>query len=366
MVIYSADNKRRTKMSRADRLIEAIKLNAGEAVIIHNPSNMYYLSGYRGEGILLITNEKRAIITDFRYVEQAQNEAPAWEVKSISTGVSHMKLVKDGAGDVKKVYIEYECVTVKQFREMEALFEGAELLPLNNAPEKLRSIKDEGEIKIMEQACSISSEAFDYIITFIKEGLSEKEIRLALENKMYELGADALAFNSIIASGENGSLPHAIPSDRKVKKGDLITLDFGAKYKGYCADMTRTVALGKPTDKMAEIYSIVQEAQETCQNALAPGKVCKDIDAMARDIIGSRGYGEYFGHGLGHGVGIDIHEEPRLSPVCDETLQAGIVITVEPGIYLPGIGGVRIENTCLITESGAKSLVTAPRELIIL
>ena len=131
---------------------------------------------------------------------------------------------------------------------------------------------------------------------------------------MYALGAEGLAFNSIVASGENGSLPHAIPSDRKVKKGDLITLDFGAKYKGYSADMTRTVALGEPTDKMAEIYSIVQEAQETCQNALAPGKVCKDIDAMARDIIGSRGYGENFGHGLGHGIGIDVHEEPRLSP----------------------------------------------------
>lgn len=353
-------------MSRADRLIETVKLKAGEAIIIHNPSNMYYLSGYRGEGILLITDKKRAIITDFRYVEQAQSESPTWDVKSISTGISHMKLAKEEAGDAKKVYIEYERVTVKQYKELESLFEGVELLPLNNAPEKLRSIKDEGEIKLMEQACKISSEAFDYIITYIKEGLSEIEIKLALENKMYALGAEGLAFNSIVASGENGSLPHAIPSDRKVKKGDLITLDFGAKYKGYSADMTRTVALGKPTDKMAEIYSIVQEAQETCQNALAPGKVCKDIDAMARDIIGSRGYGDNFGHGLGHGIGIDVHEEPRLSPVCDELLKPGIVITVEPGIYLPGIGGVRIENSCLITENGARSLITAPRELIIL
>ena len=230
----------------------------------------------------------------------------------------------------------------------------------------MRVVKDGAELALMQKAFDISCEAFDHILGFIKPGLSEKQIELALNFKMYELGAEALAFNTIVASGPNGSLPHAIPGERKVESGDMITLDFGAKYQGYCADMTRTVAVGKPKDEMRRIYGIVLRAQTTAQDALAPGKNCVDIDRIARNIIAGEGYGQFFGHGLGHSLGIDVHEDPRLSPVSQAKLETNLVITVEPGIYVPGLGGVRIENSCVITDTAARSLVSAPRELIIL
>jgi len=218
----------------------------------------------------------------------------------------------------------------------------------------------------MEKACGISSQAYEDMCGWIKPGMSEIHIKRLLDNRMLELGAQATAFSTIVASGPNGSLPHAVAGERLVQQGDMITLDFGAQYKGYCSDMTRTISLGQPSAKMLEIFNIVLTAQIACQDMLAPGKPCNGVDALARSIIGEAGYGEYFGHGLGHAVGIDIHEAPRLSPKCEDDLVPGHVVTVEPGIYLPGIGGVRIENTCLITDGGARSLVKAPRELRIL
>ena len=183
---------------------------------------------------------------------------------------------------------------------------------------------------------------------------------------MLKLGADTTAFDTIIAAGEHGSLPHAIPGNRAIRQGDMITMDFGAKVGNYCADMTRTVALGKPSEEMRRIYDTVLRAQMMCEDALSAGKNCYDIDKLARDYIDARGYAGRFGHGLGHSVGIDIHEEPRLSPSCQEILKAGVVITVEPGVYVPGVGGVRIEDTCLVRENGCEALTDADKQLIIL
>ncbi len=183
---------------------------------------------------------------------------------------------------------------------------------------------------------------------------------------MLKNGASELAFSTIVASGENSALPHAIPGNRKLSKGDLITFDFGAKVDGYCSDMTRTVALGKPSDELYTIYHIVLEAQKLGEEALLPGASCKGVDAVSRDFIASKGYGDYFGHGLGHSLGIDIHESPRLSPLSQGILKENQLMTVEPGIYLPGKGGVRIENTCLVTKEGAKPLTTPSKELFIL
>lgn len=355
-------------MDRASRLIAQCALADSEAVIIHKPSNMRYLSGYTGEGMLVLSHGVRAIITDFRYTEQVGQQAPGWTCLEISTGVGHADLV----GQVLKEHgltsarYEDDYVTVKGYETLVQKLPGVALTSLNRAPEALRMVKDEDELAQMEKACALSSQAFDYICGVIKPGMTEQQLKLELEYRMLSLGADSVAFSTIVASGPNGSLPHAVPGSRRVEKGDMVTLDFGARVNGYCADMTRTVAVGEPSAKMKEIYAIVLEAQMTCQDALAPGKVCKDIDALARDIIGAAGYGEHFGHGLGHGVGIDIHEEPRLSRVGVELLTPGHVVTVEPGIYLPGIGGVRIENTCVITQSGARSLVDAPRELLVI
>lgn len=355
-------------MDRASRLIAQCALADSEAVIIHKPSNMRYLSGYTGEGMLVLSHGVRAIITDFRYTEQVGQQAPGWTCLEISTGVGHADLV----GQVLKEHgltsarYEDDYVTVKGYETLVQKLPGVALTSLNRAPEALRMVKDEDELAQMEKACALSSQAFDYICGVIKPGMTEQQLKLELEYRMLSLGADSVAFSTIVASGPNGSLPHAVPGSRRVEKGDMVTLDFGARVNGYCADMTRTVAVGEPSAKMKEIYAIVLEAQMTCQDALAPGKVCKDIDALARDIIGAAGYGEHFGHGLGHGVGIDIHEEPRLSRVGVELLTPGHVVTVEPGIYLPGIGGVRIENTCVITQSGARSLVDVPRELLVI
>ena len=355
-------------MNRTQRLISQTNLQSQQAILIHKTSNIFYLSGYTGEGLLLLTHELKAIITDFRYIEQANKQAPDFTIHSISNEVNHINMAAQllKVNKIKDLLYEDDCLTVKGFHEMQAAMQDISFSSLDLAPEKLRTFKDQDELDLIEKACLISTQAFDYVLGFIKAGMTEKQIQLALNFKMFELGAQSLAFDSIVASGPNGSLPHAIPGLREVQKGDLITLDFGAKYKGYCADMTRTVAIGEPSDELRHIYETVLLAQTSCQDALAPGKDCRAIDGQARNIIDSAGYGKYFGHGLGHSLGIDVHENPRLSPTSTAQLEPGIVITVEPGIYVPGLGGVRIENTCVITQTGANSLVKASRELIVL
>ncbi len=345
-----------------------LALQPDEGILIHKPSNMFYLSGYTGEGLIAAGDGFRAIVTDFRYTEQAEKQAPGFSVHMIETGVSHAKLAGGlfAGRAITTVYFEDDKVTVKELRGIEDAMPGIAFKPLDGAPEKLREIKDESEIARIEEACDISCRALEAVLPRVREGMTEKELRLMLDYEMLALGADGLAFDTIVASGENGSLPHAIPGARAIRRGDMITLDFGAKKGGYCADMTRTIALGEPSAEMRKIYDTVHRAQRECESALAPGKSCFDIDRLARDIIDGAGYKGRFGHGLGHAVGIDIHESPRLSPTCRDALAPGHVITVEPGVYIPGLGGVRIENTCVVTEDGARTLVHAQKELLIL
>ena len=355
-------------MNRLERMFKAADLQANEGVLIHKPSNIFYLSGYTGEGLLAVGHGFQAIITDFRYTEQAERQAPGFQVLMVEKGVSHAKLAAKVFAEhgVKAVRYEDDQVTVRSFERIRQDIPGVEFSPLNGAPEKVRRIKDEGELKLIEEACDISCRALDVVLSKIQPGMTEKQVQLLLDYTMLELGGDGLAFNTIVASGVNGSLPHAIPSDKKLEKGEMITMDFGAKKGGYCADMTRTVALGQPSAEMKKIYDTVLLAQETCEAMLAPGKICVDIDTEARRIIDGAGYAGRFGHGLGHSVGIDIHEEPRLSQLCSDILEPGTTITVEPGIYVPGLGGVRIENTCVVTENGGRTLVHAQKALLIL
>lgn len=354
-------------MDRTERLIA--KLPENTAALVHNPSNIFYLSGYTGEGLLLVAPGIKAVITDFRYVEAAEKQCPEFEIHSIRAGVGHVKLAAEllEKKGITNLLFEDNIVTVRAMRDMQKVMpENMTFAPLDFAVENLRTVKDEEELKAIQHACDITCEAFEYICGFIKPGMTEREVQLALDNKMLELGAQSTAFSTIIASGENGSLPHAVPGDRVIQQGDLVTMDFGAKVDGYCSDMTRTVAVGEPSDKLREIYDIVLRAQEAAQAALAPGKNCADMDKVARDIIAEAGYGECFGHSLGHGVGIDIHEEPRLSSRSTDVLAPGHIVTVEPGIYVPGLGGVRIENTCVITDDGYRALCSASKELRIL
>ena len=355
-------------MKRLERMLSLAGLTANEGVLIHKPSNIFYLSGYTGEGLLAAGEGFQAIITDFRYTEQAEKQAPGFQVLMVEKGVTHAALAAGlfEAHGVKAVRYEDDKVTVRAFEGLKRDIPGVEFLPLGGAPEKARRIKEQGELDLIEEACDISCRALDAVLPRIQPGMTEKQLQILLDYTLYEMGADSLAFDTIIASGVNGSLPHAIPSDKKIELGDMITMDFGAKKGGYCADMTRTVALGNPSAEMKKIYETVLRAQETCEGMLAPGKCCRDIDAAARRIIDEAGYAGRFGHGLGHSVGIDIHEDPRLSPTCEDLLEEGHTVTVEPGIYVPGLGGVRIENTCAITASGGRTLVHAQKELLIL
>lgn len=353
---------------RLEKLFQAASLGRDEAVLIHKPSNMFYLSGYTGEGLIAAGRGFQAIVTDFRYTEQAERQAPGFDVLMIEKNVSHASLAGRlfAQYGIKAVRYEDDQVTVRDFDALRRDIPGVEFLSLKNAPEKVRRIKDQRELDCIETACDISCRAFEQLLPQIKPGMTEKQLQLKLDFLMLELGGEGLAFNTIVASGVNGSLPHAIPSGKKVEMGEMITFDFGAKKGGYCADMTRTVALGTPSPEMKKIYDTVLLAQETCQDLLAPGKICNEIDAVARKIIDEAGYAGRFGHGLGHSVGIDIHEDPRLSPLCSDPLEENQTITVEPGIYVPGLGGVRIENTCAVTANGGRTLVHAQKALLIL
>jgi len=356
-------------LTASEKLVEQLNLTAADAVAVYNPSNMFYLTqGYTGEGVVYISRSQRVIITDFRYTEQAERQAPGFRVVMTEKGLTHnqwiARLCREEA--VAVLYYEDDYLTVKQYSALSMAVGEISLTALNQAPEALRQIKTEAEVSAIRRACQITSQAFDAILPVIREGMTEKELQLELDYTMLRMGAEGLAFTTIVASGENGSLPHAIPGDRRLRKGDMITMDYGAKFGGYCADMTRTVALGQPTEQMVHVYSTVLTAQEMCEEALCAGKVCSDIDKIARDYIDSQGYAGRFGHGLGHAVGIDIHEDPRLSFSCHDILRPGVVMTVEPGVYLPQAGfGVRIEDSCLVTEKGLRPLTNFPKNLAV-
>lgn len=355
-------------MTRMQKIIAQAVLKPGEAILLSKPSNIFYASGYTGEGLALIADGLNAIVTDFRYTEQAGRQAPAFKAYEIKTGESHAHLAHTILKDhgMSAVRFEADQVTVADFEALKRDMPGIAFSPLDGAAEKVRRIKEPSEIALIEQACAISVAAFEKVLGIVREGMTETDLRIALDFEMLKAGGEGLAFDTIVASGENGSLCHAIPGPRKLRKGDMITLDFGAKKGGYCADMTRTIALGEPSPEMRKIYAVVLRAQEEAQGALHAGLRGDEVDKIARDIIYQAGYEGCFGHGLGHSVGIDIHENPRLSMTCHDVLEENVTMTVEPGVYVPGLGGIRIENTCVIGKTSSRTLVHAQNELLIL
>ena len=357
-------------MTAAERLIEHLHMTAADAAAIYNPSNMFYLTeGYTGEGAVFISGKRRVIVTDFRYTEQAEKQSPAFEVVMTQRGMSHVQWIAKLVEEEGVTCLRYEddYLTVKQFEGLrKAVGEAVAYEPVERAPEYLRQFKTEAEIACIRKACEITSKAFEMVLPRIREGMTEKELQIELDLIQLQLGAQCNSFDTIIASGENGSLPHAIPGQRKLQKGDMITMDFGCKFGGYCSDMTRTVALGEPSEQMKHVYEVVLAAQEMTEKAVKPGITGGELDKIARDYIYEAGFEGRFGHGLGHSLGIDIHEDPRAGMGSTDKLVPGTLITVEPGIYLPGVGGVRVENTVLVTEDGYEPLTTAPKHLIIL
>lgn len=333
------------------------------AALVITASNTFYLSGYESTNCrILITNDKDYFFTDMRYLEEAKN-AIGDRFEVLLGGVEEIKGIVDDLG-VKALGVE-ENVSYGEYRSLEELFKGVEFVAVDEAFSKIRAIKTEREISLIKTAQSVTETAFNEILPFIKEGVTEIEIAARLEYIMLKNGCE-LAFDSIVAFGENGSKPHAHRSERKLRRGEFVTMDFGAKYKGYCSDMTRTLALGAVDERKARAYNAVLEANILAEKAIKIGEKCCDIDAVARNYLARFSLDKFFSHSLGHSVGVDIHEMPAFSPRCDEVLKEGMIITVEPGVYLEGDFGLRIEDMALVTKNGAEILTHADKNLIVL
>ncbi|MCE5287348.1 MAG: Xaa-Pro peptidase family protein [Pelosinus sp.] len=350
---------------RLEKLRSFLESRQLDGIIISKPENRRYFSGFTGSaGILLVTHSEAKLLTDFRYTEQAAGEAALYEIILYGAQGIYAE-VNSYAHDFKlhKIAFESDYVTYAGYSSMIQALPEIELVPVEL--DVLRSIKDKVELSYIKQAVEIADAAFTHILSFIKPGISEQAVALELEYKMKSLGAENIAFDTIVASGKRGAMPHGQPTEKLIETGDLVTMDFGAVYKGYHSDITRTVSVGKANAKQRKIYEIVLAAQLAGVRAVRAGLVGREIDAVARKLIKDAGFGEYFGHGLGHAVGLFIHEEPRLSPSNSSVkLEKNMVVTVEPGIYLPDWGGIRIEDTVVVCDAGCEVLTASSKQLI--
>lgn len=342
-----------------------ISLNV-DGIVITSTYNRRYVSNFTGSsGSVLITGEKALFITDFRYVEQATTECEGFEIVQHTGPILQEVSQQAEKYGVKKLAFEQDYTTFTEYKNLEDVFHG-ELVPVSGLIEKLRLIKTNEEIKILKEAAKIADAAFTHILDFIKVGKTELEVSNELEFFMRKQGATSSSFDTIVASGKRSALPHGVATNKIIEAGDFITLDYGAYYNGYVSDITRTIAVGNPDDKLKEIYDIVLKAQLRGMDGIKPGITGVQADALTRDYIKEKGYGDYFGHTTGHGIGLEVHEGPALSFRNDSPLEPGMVVTVEPGIYIPGVGGVRIEDDTLITNDHNEALTHSTKELIIL
>lgn len=351
--------------SRLRKIREALSETEVDALFVSSKPNIRYLCGFKGDsGWLLITANKVYLITDFRFIIQAKNEAPNVEVVMYE-GKMLEKLKELVAGEsIKTLGFESEHNTYAHYQKLSGTLPDVELKGLSSVVEQIRTVKESSELETIRQAVQIADEAFNHVLGFIKPGVKELELAAEIEYFMRKAGAEKPSFDTIIGSGFRGALPHGIATNHEVQKGDFVVMDFGAVYNGYCSDMTRTVLVGEASSKHREIYSLVLEAQLAATEAVRPGQKCSEVDAVARNLIADRGYGEYFGHGLGHGVGLDIHESPALNTRNHDQLEEGMVITVEPGVYLDGWGGVRIEDMVVVTSEGCEVLTQTGKDLV--
>lgn len=344
--------------------INKLPKNVDGALIVSPESRRYFTGFNASDGFLFITKSGSVFLTDSRYIEAAKDKIICCEVEEQKGKL--MDYAK--RFNCKVLAVEADRLTVTQLKNLRKALHGIKLTTVatDKIIDSFRAVKNEAEIENICRAQRIAEAAFDHILGFIKVGVTEKEVALELDHYMLSHGADGLSFETIAISGANTSKPHGVPTDKKIEHGDFVTMDYGAVVNGYHSDMTRTVAVGAASDEQKKIYKIVFEAQLAVLRVLKNGVKCSDADKAARDVITEAGYGEYFRHSTGHGVGIEIHEKPFVSPKSTATLCSGNVVTDEPGIYIPGKFGVRIEDMALITENGCKNLTKAPKELIII
>lgn len=354
-------------MEKIKNLRDALTEKGLDALLVTSTYNRRYLTNFTGSsGVALITKDKALFITDFRYVEQATTQCEGFEI------VKHEGLISsEVAAQIKnhglaKVGFEQDYMTFSEYGTYRKVVTSAELVPVNGMVENLRLIKTDAEISIIKEATKIAESAFDHILGYIRPGVTELEVSNELEFYMRKLGATSSSFDIIVASGARSALPHGVASSKVIETGDFVTLDFGAYYNGYVSDMTRTVSVGEPAAELKKIYDIVLEAQLRGVNGIKAGIKGKEADALTRDYITEKGYGEYYGHSTGHGIGLEVHEGPGLSFRSDLVLEPNMIVTCEPGIYIPNLGGVRIEDDLIVKNGGNENLMSSPKNLIIL
>lgn len=353
-------------MDNFKRVEDILKKRSIDGLLISNGNNMRYISGFAGAtGYLYISEKRHAVITDSRYTIQAEIEAKGYEIITIGNG-GYEDAINDilRTEQIEKLGFEAEDILFAKYQILKEKLKVNELIPVADDISLLRRIKTPKELEFIKRAEAIGDEVFSEILTFIKPGMTELLIAAKLEYLMKVNGAEGISFPAIVASGVNSSMPHAVPTQKKIQMGDFLTMDFGCVYEGYCSDMTRTIVIGKASDQQKEIYQTVLSAQTAALEFIKAGYQGKEVDKIARDIIYKAGYEGCFGHGLGHSVGLFIHENPRLSPMEEDILLAGMIETVEPGIYVKGFGGVRIEDLVVVTETGCENFTHSVKKLI--
>ena len=348
------------------KLRQALQQSSLDALLVTSEFNRRYITGFTGTaGVALVTKEDAVFITDFRYTSQANDQVEGFRV------VQHSgSLIKEVATQVEKLGVktlgfEQDAMTFAEYEQYKENV-SSQFVPTSGIIEKIRLIKTPQEITIIKAACAIADDAFTHILNFIEPGKTELEVANELEFFMRKQGATSSSFDTIVASGLRSALPHGVATNKVIEKGDFVTLDYGALYNGYISDMTRTIAVGEPSEKLVDMYNAVLASQLLALEKVGPNMTGKEADAVARDYLASKGYGEAFGHSLGHGIGLEVHEAPSLSVRGETVLEPNMTVTLEPGVYLPGIGGVRIEDDILITATGNEKLTHSTKELIIL
>ena len=356
-------------MSRFHKIAEKLDAYGLDAMLITSQPNRLYATQFHSTaGIALITKEKSYFFTDSRYIEAARKRVSGAEIRQNTTQVSALELTNETikSHGIKKLGFEEQYATVAEYNRWKEKLSCEELVPAAELLMELRGIKEPEEIACMVAAQRIAEKALTEVLSFIKPGVTEKEISAYLQYRMLSGGAEKMSFEPIVVSGVNSSMPHGVPSHKKVEEGDFLTMDFGCMLDGYCSDMTRTVAIGHVTEEMDKVYHTVLAAQAAGAAAAKAGVKGMDIHAAAAKVISDAGYGDYFGHGFGHGLGIEVHENPGAGQKASVPLPVNAVISAEPGIYIPGKFGVRIEDVLIIQENGCKDIMEAPKELLVL
>lgn len=353
---------------------EAVKtiqkeLDKKSALLVASVPNRFYLTGFEtSDGYVLITKHAAVFLIDFRYVEKAKETVKSCDVQLSVSPMAEIRALCEQHG-IAHLYVENDYVSMSLQKDLAAAVKPTEIVAddrFDTLLRDMRSVKNETELSLMQQAQKLTDDTFSYIVERIEAGRTERDVMLDMEFYMRRLGSEGVSFDFIVVSGKNSSLPHGVPTDKKIERGDFVTMDFGAVVGGYHSDMTRTIAVGAVSDEQKLVYDTVLKAQLSAIGAVKSGVVCKDIDKIARDLIYAAGYEGCFGHGLGHSVGVEIHERPNFNTRCDTVLKAGTVMTVEPGIYLENRFGVRIEDMVFVTADGCINLTKSPKELLVL